>query len=236
MSVNKCVVTAAVVAGLLVGPGTGRASAAVSSLNRTHYVVRPGDTLTGIAQRMSVPLALLQQANGLRSTATIRPGQILLVPSTSASAPVAVRGVLPRDLQTTEKRALIPLFRQAARESGIASDLLMSLAYTESSWSQAARSADRAVGLGQLLPATSRWVATSLMGEPALDARNASDNLRITAFYLRYLIKKFPGNGQHALAAYFEGESLVRRVGPSASGRRYALKILNGRTMFSEVL
>ncbi len=234
MPLNKSVVAAAVVVGLLAGPTSTGASAAVSALSRTQYVVRRGDTLSGIADRMRVSLQRLQQANGLRNAAIIRPGQILVVPSNSV-ATAAVRGILPRDLQTAEKRLLLPLFRQTARDAGIATDLLMSLAYTESSWSQAARSADRAVGLGQLLPTTSRWVASSLMGEPTLDARNSGDNLRMTAAYLRYLIQKFPGNGEYALAAYFEGESLVRRAGPSNAGRRYASKILNGRTMFSEV-
>ncbi len=44
------------------------------------YVVRPGDTLSDIAQRFSVSLAALTRSNGLTEVPTIRPGQRLVVP------------------------------------------------------------------------------------------------------------------------------------------------------------
>ena len=148
--------------------------------------------------------------------------------------PVPPTGTLPADINTAEKRALIPLFRAAATEAGVPADLLMALVYTESSWSQGARSPDRAVGLGQLLPLTSTFISTSLMHQPGLNPRVLEDNLRMTAHYLRYLVKSFPGNGERALAAYFEGETLVRRAGPSRSGLRYARRILTRRVLFSK--
>lgn len=44
------------------------------------YTVRPGDTLFTIGQRYAVPVASLQQANGLWSS-NIRPGQSLWIPT-----------------------------------------------------------------------------------------------------------------------------------------------------------
>ncbi|WP_018085870.1 cell wall hydrolase [Desulfurispora thermophila] len=47
--------------------------------NSACYTVRPGDTLSGIARQMGVPLAALMRANRL-SSSTIYPDQILVVP------------------------------------------------------------------------------------------------------------------------------------------------------------
>ncbi len=226
---RRLIRVAALASGLFLGtPTLAAAAPAAASAN---YTVKSGDTLSGIASRFGVSLRSLLQANTITAKSVIRPGQVLKVP-TDVVAPSSPTGVLPSDINTAEKRALIPLFRASAKEAGVSVDLLMALAYTESRWTQGARSADRAVGVGQLLPRTSRYISGSIMDEPGLDPRNLRDNLRMTAHYLRYLIVAFPGNGEQALAAYFEGESSVRRSGPSRSGRQYARKILTRRVMF----
>jgi LysM repeat protein len=220
---------AALASGLLLGTPTLAAAAPAAATS--NYTVKSGDTLMGIASRFGVSLKSLLQANALTAKTVIRPGQVLKVP-TDVAVPLAATGELPADINTAEKRALIPLFRASAKEAGVSIDLLMSLAYSESRWSQGARSVDRAVGVGQLVPRTSRYISTSIMHEPGLDPRNLQDNLRMTAHYLRYLITAFPGNGEQALAAYFEGEMLVSRSGASRSGLQYARKILTRRVMF----
>jgi N-acetylmuramoyl-L-alanine amidase len=220
---------AALVSGLfLITPTVAAAAPAATS---SSYAVKSGDTLSGIASRFGVSLTRLLQANAMTAKTVIRPGQVLKVP-TDVAAPLSATGQLPSDINTAEKRALIPLFRASAKEAGVSVDLLMSLAYTESRWTQGARSADRAVGVGQLLPSTSRYISGSIMRESGLDPHILRDNLRMTAHYLRYLIVTFPGNGERALAAYFEGETFVRRSGPSRSGLQYARKILTRRVMF----
>lgn len=50
------------------------------------YVVRPGDTLSGIARRFGVSVKALAEANGLTNVHSIRAGQRLVVPGT-ATAP-----------------------------------------------------------------------------------------------------------------------------------------------------
>ena len=220
---------AALATGLLLGTPTSAAAAPLAA--SSNYTVKSGDTMSGIASRFGVALKSLLQANAMTAKTVIRPGQVLKVP-TDVAAHLSPTGELPSDIDTAEKRALIPLFRASAKEAGVSVDLLMALAYTESRWIQGARSTDRAVGVGQLLPSTSRYISGSIMGEPGLNARNLQDNLRMTAHYLRYLITTFPGNGEQALAAYFEGETFVRRSGPSRSGLQYARKILTRRVMF----
>lgn len=209
------------------------AVAAPANAAQTQHVVKKGEHLTGIASRFGVSLSVLMSLNGLTLKSVIQPGQVLKLPA--SPVPTAPTKGFPDDLGAPERRALIPIFRAAASEAGVAPDLLMSLAYTESRWSQGARSPDKAIGVGQLLPGTARYIATSLMNEPGLDATKLRDNVRMTAHYLRYLVQAFPGNGERALAAYFEGETLVRKSGPSRSGLRYARKILGGRTLFTNV-
>jgi N-acetylmuramoyl-L-alanine amidase len=226
---RRFVRVAALTGGLILGAPTMVSAAPVTA--GSTYTVKSGDTLSGIAARVGVALKSLLDANSFTLKTVIHPGQVLKVPL-DVAAPLSPTGELPSDINTVEKRALIPLFRASAKEAGVSVDLLMALAYTESRWSQGARSADRAVGVGQLLPRTARYISDSIMHEPGLDARNLQDNVRMTAHYLRYLISAFPGNGERALAAYFEGESLVKRSGPTRSGLQYARKILTRRVMF----
>jgi soluble lytic murein transglycosylase-like protein len=233
---RRWIACSAIVGALLVGATEAQATAAVAgSAAATTYVVKHADNLSGVAERFGVSLRALTGANGITARSIIHPGQILKIPPATPPAPVIMPGVLPSDLQNASKQSLVPLFRTAAKEAGIATDLLMALAYIESGWNQSALSTDKAIGLGQLLPATAKWVAADLMGEPRLDARKAQDNLRMAAVFLRYLIKAFPGNGERALAAYFEGEALVRSKGPSKAGKNYARQILSRRVMFSKV-
>lgn len=52
-------------------------------LNRaTEYVVKPGETLMGIARRAEVPRILIAEANRLRAPYTVRAGQKLKIPRT----------------------------------------------------------------------------------------------------------------------------------------------------------
>ena len=55
------------------------------------YLVRPGDTVWGIARRFGVPARALQESNGLPDAGLIKPGQILRIPDGNGeSAPVTI--------------------------------------------------------------------------------------------------------------------------------------------------
>lgn len=63
--------------------GPGGAAATTGSggtLSRRVHIVRPGETLTGIAQRFDVRLSDLLRANNLDTGSTIRPGQAVRIP------------------------------------------------------------------------------------------------------------------------------------------------------------
>lgn len=204
----------------LVAPSAGAQT--VPAAEPVVYVVRSGDTAWAIADRFSISLTDLVRVNRLGAEGIVRVGQKLVIPKSPFNVPPR----LPSELRTAAKLALIPHFQAAATATGVPSDLLMAVAYTESSWRTGVISPDGAVGLAQLLPTTARWVATNLAGNPKLSEKNDRDNLLMSALYLRWLLAKFKGDRRLALSSYFEGFVYVQKNGPSRAGKRYASTIL----------
>ena len=98
----------------------------------------------------------------------------------------------------------------AAREAGIEPWLLAAVGRQESVMTAHARSPRGAMGVLQLLPETARIHARALGFGSALDLYDPSVNLRIGAYELARLLRKF-GAVEPALAAYNGGETRVRR-------------------------
>lgn len=169
-------------------------------------VVRPGDTLSAIAARHGVTVASLARANGIADPDRIRAGRVLTIPSRSRSAnfPARLR-------ERPERLALVGSFERWARHYAVPADLLMALAWIESGWQAHKVSSQGAVGVGQLMPRTSAWMA-ALIGRP-LDPRDPDDNIRMSARYLRWLLGATKGNTRLALAGYVQGLASVRAKG-----------------------
>jgi len=196
------------------------------------HVVRAGDSPFGIAQRYGITVEALRKANKLTPTSVLQPGQKLVVPGVSVPAKLPAR--LPGDVRSTPSRLrLVPAFQKEAARYGVPADLLMAVAYTESGWRADALSAVGAVGIGQLMPDTARWVARDLIGVPSLDARVPEDNIRMSARFLKFLLDRYPKNLRYALAAYFEGSLTIAGKGPSRAAQRYARIVLERRPMFT---
>jgi len=70
-----------------------------------------------------------------------------------------------------------------------------------------------AIGLMQITEATGKWIASELgITEYTTDKLNDPElNIRLGCWYLSYLIKRFDGNTELALAAYNAGEGTVSR-------------------------
>jgi soluble lytic murein transglycosylase-like protein len=101
---------------------------------------------------------------------------------------------------------------------------IMAIVTVESSWRANAVSRSGARGLGQLMPSTAAGLD--------VNARDATQNLRGTASYLRSLLDRFRGQ-QHwfekAIAGYNAGPNAVVRSGGiprNAETQRYVLKVL----------
>jgi len=241
----------------VVGAAAGSAAAGSASGGFEHRV-EAGETLTSIAQRYGVTIDALVRANHLDDPNQIVVGAEIQVPSSStgrssssssstspsstasssSSGSVVLSGAgtaaeaAPFLTLSPWRQALISgELRRAAREFHVSSSLLKALTYTESRWRQDAVSSTGAVGIGQIMPSTAVWLA-GLMGEPGLNPYVRLDNIRMSAFLLRFLLDH-TGGRTAALAAYYQGLGAVATVGVSDLGARYAQIISSRRLWFS---
>ena len=186
-------------------PGSG-AAPAPSSRGRVH-VVGPGETLTGIAARYATSITALVQVNAIRDPNRVRIGTRLRIPS----APPAT-GVPARLLASPARLALVPHFKRWAVANDLDPALVMAVAWHESGWQNDVVSHANAVGIGQLLPSTARFISRDLIGV-ALDPAVPEHNIRMTARYLRWLLPRTNGDLDAALAGYFQGLASVAARG-----------------------
>ncbi|MCH7353663.1 lytic transglycosylase domain-containing protein [Acinetobacter sp. NIPH 1958] len=104
------------------------------------------------------------------------------------------------------KNAFDSLIRQAAQQHGISEGLIKAVMHTESGFNINARSPVGAQGLMQLMPATARRFNVN-------NAYDPQQNIFGGAKYLSWLLKRFNGNTQLAIAAYNAGEGNVDKYG-----------------------
>ena len=155
------------------------------------------------------PAALLTLAEGLRDRGHtipgIRIGRRLLEARGGQWDGRLLRVVFPlgfRDVleSEAERRDIDPM-------------LLAALIRQESSWNPEARSWVGATGLGQIMPATGKWLAPSV-GMSDWDSRYLTVpevNLRMAAKYLDDLLNRYDGAQDLALAAYNAGPGRADR-------------------------
>lgn len=101
---------------------------------------------------------------------------------------------------------------------GVDYRLLTSLIAIESSFRSDAVSSSGAIGMGQLKPATAKWLGV-------LNPYDPVDNIAGTARFLGWLVQKYNGNLEYALSAYYQGPGYVDRNGVSSVCMPYLQKI-----------
>lgn len=104
------------------------------------------------------------------------------------------------------KDAYDHIIRTAAQMHGVSEGLVKAIMHTESGFNPNARSPVGAQGLMQLMPATARRFNVS-------NAYDPTQNIYGGTKYLSWLIKRFNGNIQFALAGYNAGEGNVDKYG-----------------------
>lgn len=119
----------------------------------------------------------------------------------------------PRVLRWLYPVPFKPAVERSAQEWGLDPFLLVAVMKVESSFNPRAQSAKGARGLMQIMPETGAWIARELGIEPFHpdDLFEPEVNLRIGAWYLTYLIRRFDGRLALALAAYNGGQGNVKR-------------------------
>jgi hypothetical protein len=242
---------------LLVGQASfGQAGA------RRAIKVKWGDTLWDLSQQYGVTMNQLAGANHMKVTDVLLAGRTIYLPGTAPGAapapvsssatsggaatdarklqhsfcstykaPTGPRGQLPASLRADPGRlALRPLFVKWARAYNVPVDLIQAEAWQESGWSNAALSPDGAVGIGQLLPATAVFVNQSLGTDLKLSV--PSDNIRMMAAFLGYLLRATGGQVCGAVASYYQGFAALQRYGVLAVSQVYVRNVLSLRPRF----
>lgn len=200
--------------------------------------VAAGETLSQVAASLGVSVARLAQANGITDVNRVQAGRRLVVPAGAARAPSASASApgpsskLPERLRAQPSRlALLPLFDAAAREFRVPADLFKAMTWQESGWQNTKVSSTRAVGIGQLMPATVAFVNDVLL-KARLDPQRPEHNIRMSARFLAYLLGQNGGDVERTLSSYYQGLASVRRQGPLPETRRYVANVLSLRRRF----
>jgi soluble lytic murein transglycosylase-like protein len=117
---------------------------------------------------------------------------------------------------------------QASQRHNVDRSLLYAMIVVESRCKHRAQSRAGAMGLMQLMPRTARWLGVR---QPF----SISENIHGGSKYVAYLLRKFSGNRQLALAAYNSGPRTVRRhrgVPPYRETRQYVQKVIRYSKLF----
>ncbi len=103
--------------------------------------------------------------------------------------------------------------------------LVTGMIAVESSFRPDAVSSSGAIGLGQLKPATAKWLGVNNPYHPA-------DNIAGMTRYLKYLLNKYHGHFPRAIAAYYQGPGSVDRQGISPQSQPYLKKVEHAMARF----
>jgi LysM repeat protein len=204
-------------------PRAGPSATATTATGRV-VTVAFGQTLTAIAARYGVPVAILASFNGISDPDHVLAGSRLTIPPASGVSGLALAsytipadspavGNLPTQLAAhPERLGLAPLFEAAAARSGVPAAVLEAMCWWESGWQAAIVSSTGAIGVCQLEPATVTFTDTYIVGAP-LDPHVAAQNIDLGAAYLAWLLRATAGDVSTALAGYYQGLLSVRQRG-----------------------
>jgi Transglycosylase SLT domain/Putative peptidoglycan binding domain/LysM domain len=195
-------------AALLTGRGSKKPQTVRRAAGRRH-VVRPGETLTGIAARAGTTVAALVRTNKLDPSGFLLVGTRLVVPKARASA---------------SSSGVVASLNRWAAAYGVSAELVRALAWQESGFQNHVRSRVGAVGVMQVIPETWFFAERFLIGAPV--PKTTDGNVRVGVAYLRHLLSEFRGDVRLALAAYYRGPAGVRRYGVGPETARFVANVL----------
>lgn len=181
--------------------------------------IATGESLGSIGEDFDVTIATIMLANEITNPNLIRVGDVLEIPH-----------VVPRN--DTERMSA--LFERWAETNDLDPELLKAIGWQESRWQDDALSSAGAMGVGQIMPGTATYISRDLIGDPDLDVWNASDNIEMSARYVRYLLEQTDGDLRLALASYYQGWGSVQRRGLYGETEDYVASVLRFRDQFLE--
>jgi len=125
-----------------------------------------------------------------------------------------------RNIASDEAFGFAQAIMQFSGQYGVDYRLLTSIIAIESSFRRDAVSSSGAIGMGQLKPDTARWLGVSNPYDPV-------DNIAGTARFLAWLLRRYNGNLEYVVSAYYQGPGHVDKNGISPVCRPYLQKVNN---------
>jgi soluble lytic murein transglycosylase-like protein len=201
------------------------------------YVVRRGDTLSGLAAQSRVSVRQMAYVNGLRPTSHLIIGMVLKLPTgapapANSGLPAPARRIVPNAAPVpTSTRLSADRVKQLAAEHGAPGSLAAAIAWQESGFNNGLVSPANARGIMQVMPGTWDWVQHNLASGP-LNPSSADDNVRAGSLYLARLLRQTGGDARLAAAGYYQGLASVRTRGMFDDTKRYVDNVMALRARF----
>jgi soluble lytic murein transglycosylase-like protein len=201
------------------------------------YVVRAGDTLSGLAAGAGVATEQMAAANGLDASALLLTGTVLKLPSGAptparASEPLPSQRVVPaHGPEPTQQRLGAPDIQSVASQYGVSPSLAAAIAWQESGFNNGMVSSANARGVMQVMPGTWDYVEQNLAGRE-LDTASATDNVHAGVLYLQHLLQQTGGDENAAIAGYYQGLGSVQSRGLFDDTQKYVANVQALRSRF----
>ena len=201
------------------------------------YVVRWGDTLSGLAAGAGVSVTDMAAMNGLDPAGVLLAGTVLKLPAGApaparASEPAPATHVVPAAApEPTPARLSAGDVQAVASQYGVSPSLAAAIAWQESGFNNSMVSDANARGVMQVMPGTWDWVQANLAPR-ALDPNSATDNVHAGVLYLKRLLEATRGDENAAIAGYYQGLASVQSHGMYDDTKQYVANVQALRPRF----
>lgn len=193
------------------------------------YVVRPGDTLSGIAAAEGMSTGQLADANGISVDSQLVAGTALTFGGGGGSTASASSGGGP--IPTADTVTGDQIADEAASQN-IGPNFAKAVAWQESGWDNSAVSSADARGVMQITPDTWDFIQNNLADRP-LDPASPRENVRAGVTYLGYMFDHTGNDPASTLGGYYQGLGSVLSDGLLPEGQQYVDSVLALRDHFA---
>lgn len=200
-------------------------SGTISATGTTTYIVRGGDTLSGIAAAYGTTADALVSLNGLSNPDLVVIGTRLSVPVGNTVPATSSRVYQPYDPATVRS-----LLTQYSYTYGIEPALALAISWQESGFNQNMISSTGAIGVMQVEPYTGRHIAW-LLGR-RINLYSVQDNAMAGVYWIATLVRYYGGDERWAVAAYYQGSRSLAQRGWFIDTRQYVNNVMSLRTYF----